>query len=90
MRTEKAFMLSRCYGLEKRPIAIVCQEERSHGSAAEAPTIGQQEDECFSERMPWFVTKLPNILLPVSKQKDPLIASELVDLLTDTSFEVNI
>lgn len=68
----------------------VCQDNNYHNSLVEAAVIVLQGFECMLERYTRFVTELVDILLRVKNQRDQRIASELISLLTDTSFEINV
>lgn len=54
------------------------------------PTIIKVNDESASERVQSFVVSVTDIQLKVTKHEDHWIASQLVDLQSNTSFNLNI
>lgn len=69
---------------------MVFWKDTSPSPLEEASSIDQQEDEGVLKRTLSTTIELTDILLRISKQGDRGIASELVDWLTDASFEINI
>lgn len=68
---------------------MVGQENGTSIPPAEAPTILAQDDEDASYRDPIFVTEFADILLIIAKRGEERLASQLVDLLADGSFQMN-
>lgn len=80
---------SQLLGLEEGPSDTVCQKG-CLSPAVKAPTYVQLKDECVLERIPSFLIESADGFLRALRHGVWWIASELVDFLTDTSFEINI
>lgn len=81
---------SQLSGLERRPSDGVHMEKGSQSPVAEALITVEKDDECISERMFSFVTKLADIFLRAPKQEDQRNAPELIDLLINILLEDNV
>lgn len=69
---------------------MVCQMNCFHSTAAEAPSNAQQDELCVLEIILIFLTEFPKIVIRISRKRDLRNATDIVDSLTDTSFEVNV
>lgn len=72
-------------GLERGSSDLIYRKNGSTGSAAEAPTIFEQEDEGGFQKVSSFRNDRSNVSLQVHKQKSRRIASERVYLLAEIS-----
>lgn len=69
---------------------MVYQDNGTPSPAVEKLAIIEDDDEVMSERVPSFATEFINILQRVAKQGDRCATSQLVELLTDASFDLSI
>lgn len=69
---------------------MIWLEERSPSHAVETPTIIEEDNEGVSERVPSFGIEFADILLRAAKPRNRWTASHLFELVTDTSFNLNI
>lgn len=68
---------------------MVGQKDGFATSSVETPTIIEENNEGAQEGASSFVIKLAHILQHLAEQKGRQTTLQLVDLLTNTSFEVN-
>lgn len=77
-------------GLERGPDDVVYREKSSIILAAELRVNIQLNDKCVSEKFPSILNNFAGRFLRDSKQGSRQIATNLVDFLADTSFEVKV
>lgn len=75
------------YELEAGPRDVFCDEDDSARPAVQMPTMIGENNESVSERVPRCAIEIADIFLPVTKHGDERTASQLVDLLPNTSFD---
>lgn len=68
---------------------MVCEDDRFHCATADGPTIIDQGDEAVSEKVPSFLIVIASILAPTVKEGDRRIPSQLSDLQTETTLQMN-
>lgn len=79
---------SRLSALKRRSGGMICHPDDYHSSAAHVLTTVRQDNEAIPERTPRFVTGLAITLLQASIKGDRRTASELVEILNGTLFEI--
>lgn len=77
-------------GLIEGPSDVVYQMCGFHSCASEAPTFIEKDNESVSESVLSLLNEFVDITLGVAKQANGWIALQLVGLLTDASFELDI
>lgn len=77
-------------GLEGGPIELVFQKDFHPIPAVETPASIEEDDESVAERILRFVKEFADILLRVANHRDRWTASQLVELLINTSFALNV
>lgn len=68
---------------------MVCQENSSSSSTMKTTVIIEEEATGDSKRVPSSVIETADILLRVAKYRDRRTAAQLVDLLSNISFDLN-
>lgn len=69
---------------------MVCLEDDFPSPAVKTPTTFGDEDESVLEKAPSYVIEFADNLLQVAKLGDRRTTSQLVNLLIDTSYDMNI
>lgn len=73
-----------------QPSDVVCLEDGSHGPTAETQNIIGGDDYGVLESVPSYVAEFADILMRVTRREEQLTESQLAELLTDTTFDLNI